>query len=355
MELPRWRQCMREMQLLGQVTGPLANSVLKTAYVRMLPRSVARVMFDLSQLIAHFVESLRALEGGAAMVDADRLRLVFQTYLEDVQRRVVACARQHEPSEAEVAQLAVAKCAGPVVFDDADSAELNEKYWTILAREATAGWQQAYGKAVAQCCEEASRAHQKWQRSIDHYLMQGGVDAATKQRVLLDSQKLRLAAEVSAPPLATAERDRLVLQHAQQVPVAKSKQLFQRTRLSFTIEPAAVAAFLLDLRAAWALACEAEVARRCIQPVQANFDQMIQGIEDLNARHMAGAMRPGLRQSFDFSFAHRLAELLPRVASFDAQQEEADDAIGEGEADRCERFCEEVRATLRDIRGGRSP
>lgn len=46
----RWRTGMRELMYLGQVTGPLANSVLKTAYLNMLPRSVARVMQELSQL-----------------------------------------------------------------------------------------------------------------------------------------------------------------------------------------------------------------------------------------------------------------------------------------------------------------
>ncbi|CAK9057137.1 unnamed protein product [Durusdinium trenchii] len=46
----RWRSSMRELMLLGQVTGPLANSVLKTAYVKMLPRSVTRAMQELSQL-----------------------------------------------------------------------------------------------------------------------------------------------------------------------------------------------------------------------------------------------------------------------------------------------------------------
>ncbi|CAE8632108.1 unnamed protein product [Polarella glacialis] len=124
LERPKWRQSMRELQLLGQVTGNLAKNVLKTAYVKMLPRSVARVMFDLSQLIGSFVSSLKALEGGAVTIDA------------------------------------------------------------LIS-----------GKAVSRCCDEASRAHQKWQRSLDYYLTEGGVDAATKQKVLLDSRNLKLVTE----------------------------------------------------------------------------------------------------------------------------------------------------------------
>merc|ERR1712008_127463 len=103
---------MRELQLLGQVTGPLANSVLNGAYIKMLPRSVAHVLFDLSQLIAHLLASLRALEGGggSCSIDVDRLKLVFQTYRDDVQRRVVTCLRHHEPTEEDTRRLATSRC-----------------------------------------------------------------------------------------------------------------------------------------------------------------------------------------------------------------------------------------------------
>lgn len=357
MELGKWRQSMRELQLLGQVTGPLANSVLKTAYVKMLPRSVARVMLELSQLISHFVASLRALEGGAAIIDAEQLRAVFQSYLEDVQRRVRARRESVGPSDGDARQLAAAKCDRPVLFEDPDSAELNEKYFILLAREAIGNWQPHYVRALAQCCEEASRAHQKWQRSIDFYLTKGGVDAATKQKVLLDSKNLRLGAgtEGQKPPLDDQERDRIVLQHAAEVPMTKSKQLFQKTRKAYLITPEHVSSFLVDLCGSWTKACAAEVERRCIQPIQRNFEEMVQSIEELNSHRLAG-IRPKawLHESFDFDFARRLEEVLPRVASFNAQQGDGSDVI-EAEAERCERFCEEVRAVLRQILSPAAP
>eukprot|EP00434_Breviolum_minutum_P024480 symbB.v1.2.021621.t1/scaffold1876.1/size97432/2 len=64
----KWRSSMRELMLLGQVTGPLANSVLKTAYVNMLPRSVARVMQELSQLAWSFCSALSCLEGTSSEI-----------------------------------------------------------------------------------------------------------------------------------------------------------------------------------------------------------------------------------------------------------------------------------------------
>eukprot|EP00435_Cladocopium_sp_Y103_P022717 s877_g5.t1 len=64
----RWRSSMRELMLLGQVTGTLANSVLKTAYVNMLPRSVARVMQELSQLAWSFCSALSCLEGTSSEI-----------------------------------------------------------------------------------------------------------------------------------------------------------------------------------------------------------------------------------------------------------------------------------------------
>eukprot|EP00913_Durusdinium_trenchii_P002065 g1908.t1 len=66
----RWRSSMRELMLLGQVTGPLANSVLKTAYVKMLPRSVTRAMQELSQLTMSFCSALSSLEGSDSHIEA---------------------------------------------------------------------------------------------------------------------------------------------------------------------------------------------------------------------------------------------------------------------------------------------
>jgi len=56
------------------------------------------------------------------------------------------------------------------------------------------------------------------------------------------------------------------------------------------------------------------------------------------------------RSSFNFAFARRLEEVLPQVASFHAQQgEDLSDAVEAEEAERCEKFCKEVRSVLREI------
>jgi len=343
------------LQVLGQVTGPLANSVLKAAYVKMLPRSVAHVLFDLSQLIAHVLASLRALEGGGGSnsIDVDRLKLVFQTYLDDVQRRVVTCLHQHEPTEEDTRKLASSRCSLPIPFDDVDSIELKDKFLSILAREALGSWQPSYNKALFECCGETSRAHQKWQRSIDHYLTQSGVDVATKQRVLLDAKDLRIESTASGQNLLQVKvRDGLVAKHADKIPVARSKpQLFQRPRFSFAITPKQVLAFVLELFAAWRQAAEAEVVLRCLKPVEVNFNEMVQSIQDISAQCLAGKTRKQ-EVPFDFSFVHKLEEVLPTVAAFSSREEDGDhetDKLGAGEADRCEAICRQVREALQGI------
>jgi len=350
MELSQWRQHMRELQLVGQVTDGLANSVLKTAYVKMLPRSVARIMLDLSQLITNFMASLHALECGAKAIDIERLKLVWRTYFQDVQMRVLTSFRKSLPSEADMREVAVSQSQqSPVVFDGADSAELNEKYFTTMAREAIASWQQAFDLAMEKCCREAAGAHQKWQRSIDHYLTQDGVDAATKQKVLRDSKNLTLITNTGAAPLGSAECDRLVVQHAEKVSMTTSKQLFQRTRQTYHIKPENVVVFVTDLFAAWSKAAEVEINRRCIQPVEQNYNDMVSNIEELNSHRLAASLRSQARESFDFAFAHRLEEVLPKVAAFKSQESYFDDVVEPSEADRCETLCAEVRAALADI------
>ncbi|CAJ1461853.1 unnamed protein product [Effrenium voratum] len=70
LEHNKWRSAMRELKLLGQVTGPLANSVLKTAYVKMMPHSVARVMGALSNLAWNFCSALTYMAGADGLVKA---------------------------------------------------------------------------------------------------------------------------------------------------------------------------------------------------------------------------------------------------------------------------------------------
>jgi len=60
-------------------------------------------------------------------------------------------------------------------------------------------------------------------------------------------------------------------------------------------------------------------------------------------------LRSQARESFDFAFAHRLEEVLPKVAAFKSQESYFDDVVEPSEADRCETLCAEVRAALADI------
>eukprot|EP00439_Symbiodinium_sp_Y106_P055095 s1562_g7.t1 len=69
LEQTKWRNSMRELHLMGQVTGPLATSVLKTAYVKMLPHSVERVMLELSLLVSSFCSALHNLDGTSATIN----------------------------------------------------------------------------------------------------------------------------------------------------------------------------------------------------------------------------------------------------------------------------------------------
>lgn len=352
MEKPKWRQSMKELQVLGQVTGQSATpciTVLKTAYLKMLPRTVARVMFDLSQHISTFVASLGALQGSAKIINVEQLRDVFVAYEGDVQRRVTEQLKQHVPREESVRRMAASKCSQQVVLDDANSAELNENYFALLAREALGLWQPAFQASLTACCDEVTKAHQKWQRSTDHYLAQGGVDAATKQRVLLESKTLRLLPDAAGEgPLKTADRDRWVREHANQVEVTRHRQLFRATRMTFFIKPDNVLNFLLDLYSAWIEATEREIFRRCIEPVHRNFDAMVQQVEDLNMQRLASSFKRA-PSSFDLGFVQQLMEVLPKVAA--SQPEAASDSsvVDAEEAQRCEALCEEVRAVLRKI------
>lgn len=356
MDRTKWRKSMKELHLLGQVTDHLANSVLKTAYVQMLPRSVARVMFDLSQLISSFVSSLRALEGTSSTIDAEQIRLLFKTYSEDVQKRMNTCLSQNAPSEADLKQLAASKCSAPVVFDGRDSTELNEKYFSILAREAMSLWQPYFVRGITACCEEVMKAHQKWLRSLDVYLGKGGADAVTKQKLLLDSKNLQLLATTGEGflPLQNSERDRLVQDHAGKVSVTVAKQLFQWTRRTYHIKPENASAFLLDLLETCMSSYVAEIQRRCMLPVQQNFQELESSIEELNRHRLAGVQRRKDSRSFDFSFAHRLAEVLPRVANFNGSREEesSSEVLAEAEAESCEKLCYEVRTVLQEIEQG---
>eukprot|EP00931_Biecheleriopsis_adriatica_P054440 TRINITY_DN32033_c0_g1_i1.p1 TRINITY_DN32033_c0_g1~~TRINITY_DN32033_c0_g1_i1.p1 ORF type:complete len:976 (-),score=224.38 TRINITY_DN32033_c0_g1_i1:26-2908(-) len=352
MELTTWRRSMKELQLMGQVTGPLTKSVLQTAYVKMLPRSVARVMFDLSQLISTFVSSLGVLEGTSNPIDAEELQRVFQTYFEDVQKRVTRCLHENAPAEETARQLAAAKCSAPVVLDDANSTELNENHFSFLAREVIQVWDPNFAMAVNACCGEAARAHQKWLRSLDHYLTKGGADAATKQKLLLDSKNLKLLSSTEGCVLLqNSERDMLVIEHAGKVEVTTSKQLFQRTKRTYLIKPENTSGFVLQLLRSWLTALEAEITRRCIQPIKQNFDDLCHSIEELNSKILAGAERRKDSTNFDFTFAHKLAEVLPRVASFNAC-EDSMDVMRADEADRCQTLCEEVQSVLQDIEKG---
>lgn len=351
MELYKWRQSMRELQLLGQVTGDLATSVLEMAYVKMLPRSAGRVMFDLAKLISDFVASLQCLEGGATIIDSEMCKQmsgIFEKYFTDAQTKVIGALHQQGPVETAVFQFASSKCNAEFTIDGADAAELNEKYFTLLAREALGTWQPIFQEAVVSCCNEAARLHEKWQRSIDKLLMTGGVDAVTKQKVLLNSQKLDLLTTTDGrTPLQDAERDRLVQDYSDKVPVAVTKQLFSWTKKSFLITPDVVCSFLVELCDSWRQASEIQIFRRCLEPVQRNFNNMMHSIEEHNALQLK---RPQ-KGTFDFTFARRLSEILPKVASFNAQEGETPDGqINDEQALLCEQLCDEVRSCLQEIR-----
>lgn len=354
MERSKWRQAMRELQLLGHVTGPLANSVLKTAYVKMLPRSVARVMFDLVQLIDQFTTTMNGLEGGAgsAGIDVEKFEVVFQTYFGDVGKKAIAALVPYVPSTKDVQETASQRTRdGEKVWDGPDAATQNEYFFKNLASEMIQMWLGQFQEGMKKSVEEVEGAHSKWQRSIDHYLMQDKVNAETRRKVLLDSKNLHLDYTRGVDlfsPLRDADRDRLVAKHAAKVDCHTSKKLFQKARRTYIVAPADVYGFLEELRKEWVKACDDEVQKRCLEPIKRNFDEMMQNIKNLNNHLNHFRRRSREQERFDFAFWHQLREVLPKVTSFAADNEDAT-AIEQDEADRCSVFCDEVRARLKDI------
>mmetsp|Transcript_38132 Transcript_38132/g.89384 ORF Transcript_38132/g.89384 Transcript_38132/m.89384 type:complete len:1013 (-) Transcript_38132:23-3061(-) len=360
MDKGAWKKSMEELQLLGQVTGPLAGSVLKTAYVKMLPIAVARVMSDLSHLVSNFVSALRALDqaGSSKPVQVELLRAVFQQYVEDVRLRIERSLARNVPTESDVKDLAAEKYVPSLVFDDAYSSETSEMYFMSLAREVNTQWQDHYLKAVEECCAEVNQAHQKWQRSVDFHLTKLGLDVVTRQRVLLETQNLQMVRTASGTPLLDGKVcDAIAAEHAKKVLTTNSKQLFQRTRSSYVVTPEAVLGFLAELHKEWVQACAAEVQRRCLQPQFQNFEEVVQNIEELNTFLAVGvrvrspsgdcSSRSPQAKSFDLSFVHELADVLPQITAFESK--DTVEAIEEQEADLCNDVCDKVREVLHKL------
>lgn len=346
----RWRSSMRELMLLGQVTGTLANSVLKTAYVNMLPRSVARVMQELSQLAWSFCSALNCLEGTSSEIQVKTLSEVFTTYQEDVRQRILKKFREFAPSPQHAEELVARKCpADGMTFDGPDATDLNQKFFEIMAREALAEYQPSYDRAKMKCHEEVKEAHNKFLRTVDYYLTKDGLDPFTKQKLLMDAKNLNLNPVLGAlgSPLVDSKRDEFVAEEVKKVEPIVQRRLFHRSHRSYHITLEFAGAFETKLLELWRQAAEELLVKLCLEPIHQSFKKMRQEMEDFNKR-------PRRRKDngrCNVSFGPKLAEVLKEICTFNAPMDtRSNDAVSINEAERCERVCQEVRATLQKIR-----
>jgi len=331
---------------MGQVTGPLATSVLKTAYVKMLPHSVERVMLELSLLVSSFCSALHNLDGTSATINVETLNDVFQAFFQDVQQRVKQCFQENAPGIAETTRLANQKCPnGDVIFDGPDSTELHQKYFELLAREALQTFHPFYGEALKKCMEQVVIAHNKYLRSLDYYLAKDGVDPFAKQKLLLDAKNVAFVQDsASTSPLPNTDRDRIVKESVKKGHVEVRRQLFQRSQKTYKVTTDSLLEFVKALLEPWLAAAEGEVERRCLKPLQKAQDELRQAMEEHNRQREKGARRRKESSKIDFSFAPKLAEVLKNISTFRSM-----DAAAAEEAERCEQVCQEIRSTLQEI------
>ena len=346
----KWRSSMRELMLLGQVTGPLANSVLKTAYVNMLPRSVARVMQELSQLAWSFCSALSCLEGTSSEIQVQTLSEVFTTYQEDVRQRILKRFREFAPKVEQAKELAERKCPpGGMTFDGPDATDLNQKFFEIMAREALAEYQPSYERSKVRCNEEVKEAHNKFLRTVDYYLTKDGLDPFTKQKLLMDAKNLNMNSVLGAvgSPVPDSKRDEFVAEQVKQVEPTVHRRLFHRTHRSYNVALDFATSFETELLELWHLAAEELLVKLCMEPIHQSFRKLRQEMEDFNKRPRRRSKDNG---KCNVSFGPKLAEVLKEISTFNVLGIRSNDALSVNEVERCEKVCQQVQATLQKIR-----
>jgi len=313
--LRHWKSDMNELQSIGQVSGSLARSCLKDAYLNMMPRSAMGCMHSVKQVLEDFMREMQLYESGAAesTVDTAYLSSIFTTFEQDVRRRM-QIAKQL-PTRNEAVTFAQSKQTDEMRLEDVGgSPDRVEEYFSRIASEMVAGWEASYVKAMEFAYDEVSKAETKWQRTVDHYLRKQNVDVVLRRKVLNEAVEVNLIKSKSCQIPQTRAKD-LTFQHAAQVPYTKTKRFLQPTKKEYTLLPEQLERFCAEYWRLWVETAEANAEENLVAPIRDNFQSMCSTIDETKRRRERGALMQ--EEKFDFTFAHILAEVLPLVADFD--------------------------------------